>query len=455
MDTTTADAPSADALRARRARVAARLRSRVVVPAGLPSPRTYAAATYPFRAGSHFLYLTGVQVPGAHLVGEGEDWTMYVPTPPADDALWHGASPSTDDLAQAVGCPVRRLEDAPSLTGAATVPSIDAAGRADQAERLGRPLDPPTEDDLALQDALIATRLVQDDAAVAGLRHAAAITAEVHAAGMAATRVGGTEAQVRAAMEAVALAHDVPLAYVPIVTVHGEVLHAHAYANTLGGADLLLADVGAESPGGWASDVTRTWPVDGTFSPTQRALYDVVLASQAAAIDVVAPGVRYADVHTRACEVLAEGLVSLGILRGDPVEIVADGTHAAFMPHGVGHLIGLDVHDMEDLGDRAGYAPGRTRSDQLGRSYLRLDRDLVEGMAVTIEPGLYRIPALLAHPTAVAGLADRLERDVLDQFADWRGIRIEDDVLVTADGAEVLTDAIPRQPEDVEAAVGG
>jgi Xaa-Pro aminopeptidase len=201
--------------------------------------------------------------------------------------------------------------------------------------------------------------------------------------------------------------------------------------------------------------VTRTWPVSGRYSATQREIYEVVLAAQLAAIASVRPGVRYRDVHLGAARVLAEGLVALGILSGDVEELVADGVHALFFPHGVGHLIGLDVHDMEDLGDHAGYAPGRSRSEQFGLCYLRLDRDLVPGMAVTIEPGFYCVPPILNDERLVAIAGDRLHRDRLEQYADVRGIRIEDDVLVTAGEPDVLTAAIPKTATDVEAAVSG
>jgi Xaa-Pro aminopeptidase len=217
----------------------------------------------------------------------------------------------------------------------------------------------------------------------------------------------------------------------------------------------VLADVGAEHEG-WAGDVTRTWPVSGKFSPTQRALYDIVLQAQKEAIDLVRPGTRYRDVHLHASLVLARGLVDEGVLSGDPAGLVERGAHALLFPHGVGHLLGLDVHDMEDLGDRAGYAPGRTRSEQFGLGYLRLDRDLEPGMAVTIEPGLYLVPAILADEKLCGPfVADgTLNRDALARFADVRGIRIEDDVLCTADGPVVLTKDIPKEAADVEKHVG-
>jgi Xaa-Pro aminopeptidase len=267
---------------------------------------------------------------------------------------------------------------------------------------------------------------------------------------MKATRPGLRESEVRAAMEAALIARGMTVAYGSIVTVHGEVLHNEHHHHQLGERDLLLADVGAETAGGWAGDVTRTWPVSGRYSATQRDLYDVVLAAQRATIAAVRPGARYLELHRLAARTLAEGLVALGILKGDPAELVADGVVYLLFPHGIGHLLGLDVHDMEDLGDRAGYAPGRNRAGDFGVRYLRLDRDLAPGMAVTIEPGLYLVPAILEDPKLAARAGDRLDRARLAQFNDVRGIRIEDDVLVTATGHEVLTAAIPKDRTAIE-----
>jgi Xaa-Pro aminopeptidase len=271
---------------------------------------------------------------------------------------------------------------------------------------------------------------------------------------MRATRPGLKEAEIVAAMDAVIVRAGCAHAYLPIVTREGEVLHDERHHRTLESGDLLLADVGAETPGGWASDVTRTWPASGKFSATQRSLYEVVLAAQRAAIAAVRPGVRYLDVHRAAGKKLLEGLIALGVFRGDLEDLYARGAAALFFPHGIGHLLGLDVHDMEDLGDRAGYAPGRQRAKEFGLRALRLDRDLVPGMVVTIEPGLYQVPSILddAALTRVAG--DRLDRKKLAAFADVRGIRIEDDVLVTETGRLVLTEAIPKTLDAVEAAVG-
>ena len=308
--------------------------------------------------------------------------------------------------------------------------------------------------DAPLADAIIELRLHHDDAARAELRLAAAATAAAHAAGMRATRPGRTRrARCAPRWRRALMARGMGCAYPSIVTPHGEILHSERYDLRLADGDLLLADVGAETPGGWAGDVTRTWPASGRYSSTQREIYEVVLAAQKQAIAAVTPGSRYRNVHVLACQALAAGLVDLGILRGNPIELAADGVVALLFPHGVGHLLGLDVHDMEDLGDRAGYAPGRERAKAFGLRSLRLDRDLAPGMAVTIEPGFYVSPAILADPTLTRVAGDRLDRKRLEAFADVRGIRIEDDVLVTDTGREVLTEAIPKTIAAVEAAM--
>ncbi|MEO1761599.1 MAG: M24B family metallopeptidase, partial [Cyanobacteria bacterium J06629_18] len=264
------------------------------------------------------------------------------------------------------------------------------------------------------------------------------------------TSTAKTEAQVRAAMESVIIAHNMTTSYNSIVTVRGEVLHNEYYTNSLQPHDLLLADVGAETPTGWAADVTRTWAVSGKFSSTQRDIYDIVLAAHDACIDKIRPGIEYEDIHLCACKVIAEGLVNLGILQGSPEELVDTDAHALFFPHGIGHLLGLDVHDMEDLGDLAGYEEGRQRSGRFGLGYLRLNRPLRQGMVVTIEPGFYQVPAIVGNSQNRENFSKYVNWERLSQFADVRGIRIEDDVLVTDNGSEVLTAALPTQADAVE-----
>ncbi len=429
--------------------------------AGLPRPRNYAAAAYPFRASSHFVYLAGLSIPGAAILLHGDRATLFAPPHDPDHALWHGDEPDPDEIAAWIGChhaPLGALPAALAALAPMTLPTPDLAGCAAASRLLGRSIAPGRLDDrdrpLAL--AMICARLIHDEAAVAHLRLAADAAARAFSAGLAATRPDRPERDVRAAMIGALLAEGLEPSFSPIVSVHGEVLHNPSSRGVMRSGDLLLVDFGAESEGGWASDVTRTWPVSGRYSPTQRAIVEVVLAAQAAAIDALAPGARYLDVHLTACRALAAGLVDLGILRGDVDGIVEDGLHALFLPHGLGHLLGLDVHDMEDLGDLAGYAQGRARSAQFGLGYLRLDRDLTPGMALTIEPGFYQVPALLAPDSPLAMRAgDRLDRARLADFADVRGVRIEDDLLITPDGGEPLTRAIPKQINEIEHLMAG
>lgn len=431
-----------------------------VIASGWAPSRNFAAWHYPFRASSHFLYLTGLNLPGAFVVVRDPDTTtLYVEPPAADDALWHGETPGLEALSARVGCRVRSVEALEAdLRGEApmTLPTVDPRACAFLERLVGRPvaLGALSDEDAPLADAMIDLRLRHDAAALDSLRVAASATVAAFDAGMRATRPGDRAWVVRAAMEHALGAQGMVPAYEPIVSTRGEVLHNRSSAERMGAGGLLLVDFGAESRDGWACDVTRTWPVSGAWSPTQRDMYRCVLDAQRAALELVAPGMRFAELHRRTSVLLASGLVDLGILRGDPEELVADGVHALLFPHGLGHLLGLDVHDMEDLGDRVGYAAGRARSAQFGTGYLRLDRDLEPGMLVTIEPGLYRVPAILADPKLAEVAGDRLDREVLARFADVRGIRIEDDALVTDTGAEILTDAIPSSPDAVAARVG-
>jgi Xaa-Pro aminopeptidase len=433
--------------------------------AGLPSARNYQANTFPYRAASHFMYLVGTPLPGAALLVTRDRALLFVEPEADDDALWHGAKPSLADLHRSLAVdevrPLADLDAALVDVGAgtvATLPPQDAWSAAWLSARLERTVLPSSGDalidgtaDAALADTMIALRLCHDVGAVVQMRLAAETSVRAHLAGMRATRPGATEHAVCGAMIGALRREGFDDAYCPIVTIEGEVLHHHGHQNTLAAGDLLLADVGGESPEGWAADITRTWPVSGTFSPTQRAIYDVVLATQRAAIDKVRPGVSYRDVHETAKRTMVTGLRDLGIFRGDVDGLLARGAHAIFFPHGIGHLIGLDVHDMEDLGDRAGYAPGRSRSKEFGDRYLRLDRDLAPGMAVTIEPGFYQVPAILRDERITGAVGDDLCRDELAKYADVRGIRIEDDVLCTSGAPEVLTARLPKNAGEIEA----
>jgi Xaa-Pro aminopeptidase len=274
------------------------------------------------------------------------------------------------------------------------------------------------------------------------------------------TRPGVGEQELTGIFEGCLTRHGAVPSYGSIVTVRGEVLHNHAHGNELRSGDLLLVDAGAEVPSGYGVDVTRTWPANGTFTPEQRDVYATVLAALEAGIAAVRTGARWRDVHFAACRVIAGGLVDLGLLRGSVDSLVSRGAHALFFPHGVGHLLGLDAHDLESFGDRILYGPARTRSSQFGTSFLRIDLDLEDGMVVTVEPGLYFVPGIVRLPEFREQFRDCVDFDAAERWLamnDGRGfggVRLEENLVVQADGSENLTASVPLEMEDVAASVG-
>jgi len=447
----------------RRTRLAERLPEvPVLLLNGTERPRNYPGNPFPFRPDSHFLYFCGVMPAGAAVVLDQGRAHLFLEPVTADDAVWSGPGPVWEELAEEARVQVHPRGNLSAFVErlgrdrVATMPSQDPASRAEQQALLGRAPEPQGATvDGRLARAVVELRLRQDPAACQELRRAGGITVQAHLQGLAATRIGGDERDVLAAMLAVCARQGAVPSFQPIVTVAGERLHQPHVGRPLRAGDLLLADFGAETPTGWAGDVTNTWPVSGRYTPPQREVYRVVLEAHRRAVALLRPGTRYRDVHLAACRATAEGLVDLGLLKGDPDALVERDAHALFFPHGIGHLLGLDVHDMEDLADLAGYAPGRQRSDRFGLRWLRLDRDLEEGFAVTIEPGFYWIPELLDDPGRRQTFADCVDWKRVEEFRSVRGVRIERDYLVTASGSELLTPGLPDEPDEVEALVGG
>ena len=442
-------------LKQRRDKLAKLIQHPVILWSGSRLGRNFAANQFPFRASSHFLYFAGLPLPNAAIYLKDGRLELYLDNPPPSATLWHGEMPTREEIGEIIGAdgvyPLTNLEK--KAKDAATIGVQDNITYQQQCKLLNRlvPLSHEASGiDLELAKAIVTIRSRHDELALQELRQAATVSVKAHKAGMQATVKAKTEAEIRGAMEGVIIAHDMTCAYNSIVTVHGEVLHNETYQNQLQAGDLLLADVGAETASGWAADITRTWAVSGKFSSTQKDMYELVLKAHDECIAQIKPGVEYRDIHLLAGKVIARGLIDLGILKGNTDDLVEMDAHALFFPHGVGHLLGLDVHDMEDLGDVAGYEAGRTRSDRFGLGYLRLNRPLKAGMLVTIEPGFYQVPAILNHPDLRDKYQDVVNWERLAQFADVRGIRIEDDVLVTDSGAEVLTADLPTDIEAIE-----
>ena len=425
----------------------------LIAPAGTPVPIAGTDQFHRFHAHDDHAWLSGSQRPGAVVVLDSVDaaWTLFVPEATREDRVWHGPGDDLEHIAELTGLgEVRPVAELEAFLIARRERPVAFIGHREFLERPGAyGVHPDVVGELLLDadlssqvEALIHDgRRRKDPLELGFMRAAAAATAVGHAAGLEAMRAGVSERAVAVEIEAgFRRAGADGCAYDSIVAggPNAAVLHAHPSHRRMRGDEFMLVDAGAQV-GGYACDVTRTSPVDGQLTGRRKALYDVVLEVQQKAIEGSTAGREYRDVHMEASVGLAAGLVSLGILRGKPEDLVELDAHALFFPHGIGHLIGLATHDV------GGYAPGRTRSERPGLRYLRADLPLEAGMVVTIEPGLYFIEALLAQ-----GIEDRRYQAIVDfdEARSWLplgGVRIEDDVVIRAEGPpEVLTAAVPK-----------
>jgi Xaa-Pro aminopeptidase len=456
-----------DELRARRRAVSAHVGRPVVLLGHGTVPRNLPGYGYPFRQSSDVLYLTGCTEPDAAAILDDGTLTLFLPEPPPGDALWHGQTPSLEargDLADAVR-PLAELDDAVAALvdrGAIATVAVADERRNDQlAWWTGRPLrfgSAPGDDDLI--EVLCALRRRKSPAELAAMQHAVDVSTRAHLAVAAATRPGRSERALNALFEATLLADDLTPGYGTILTQRGEILHCHDHGDVLREGAMLLVDGGGElgnsygTAAGYGADLTRTWPVSGRFDARQAAVYDVVHEAWRAAVARVRPGVRYREVHDAAAAVIARFARDEGVIRVSVDEAVARGAHGVLFPHGVGHLLGLDVHDLEAYGDRGSYATGASRPTVFGSRFLRLDLPLEPGFVVTIEPGIYAVDAIFDDRDVRAGLGDAIAWDALERWRGFGGIRIEDDVVVTEGEAQVLSAGLPRARAEVEAAVG-
>ncbi len=461
----------AEALRERRRRVEAAWRSAdfegpVLVPASLPIPIDGTDQFHDFHAHPEFQYLSGAAEPGAALAWEPDaGWTLFAPSLSIDDLVWMSAPPSAQALSRVTG--VERSLDRSNLAGwlearrgqkLALLGSRDIESRAseygvDAWPRLEAVIDEEATDRLGR--ALAELRRAKDAVELDRMTRAVDAAVAGHLAAQRLARHGLSERALQIEMEAEFFRHGgARTAYGSIVGCgpNSAILHGTPGRRVMSDGELVLIDAGAEIDG-YASDVTRTFPVAAAFSGVQRDLYEVVLAAQRQAIAAAAPGVEYKSLHLRASATIAQGLIDLDLLRGDADALVAADAHALFFPHGLGHMLGLSTHDC------GGYLEGRAPEDRFGLAYLRADLPLAPGYVVTIEPGVYFVPALLTDPARRRRYAEMVNWDLVDTLLDFGGIRIEDDVLITADGCEVLSGALPKSAREIEAirreALGG
>jgi Xaa-Pro aminopeptidase len=426
------------------------------------SPVNFADNSYRFRQDSSFLYYSGIRHPDLALVLDcdtgqerlfGHDYSI-------DEIVWMGSQPSIALRAGESG-----IEGSMDLS--------HLKGVLGTAVKQGRPVHflPPYRDhhkirlmelmgaplcamegmaSLELIQAVVAQRLYKSDEEVAQIEKAVNTTVGMHATAITMALPGMTEARVAAEVERVARAFDHELSFPIIATINGQTLHNHYHGNILKEGQLFLLDAGAETAMGYAGDLTTTFPVAPTFTVRQRDVYEIVLAAQDKAVSLLAPGIPFKEIHFAACLELAKGMKDLGLMRGDMLSAVEAGAHAMFFPSGLGHLMGLDVHDMENLGEVwVGY-DGEPKSDQFGLKSLRLARPLEEGFVLTVEPGIYFIPQLMDMWRSERRFAEFINYDALDEYRDFGGIRNEENYLITETGSRRLGKAKPRSVREVE-----
>ncbi|MDX1477150.1 MAG: aminopeptidase P family protein [Saprospiraceae bacterium] len=428
----------------------------LLFPGNKNSPINYAANYYRFRQDSNFLYYAGLDLPGLNLVIDADKGTtiLYGDDATMEDVVWTGPQPTLKELAASVGIadvrPASRLFEDYADCSMHTLPPYRAEHYA-VLQRLATHADCSVAPSEQLILAVVSQREIKGPEEVAQMEEALEITAQMHTKVMRTAKSGMRESVLAGVATGIARANEGEPAYGIILSRDGHILHNHHYHNVLQKGDLVLGDFGAENRMRYAADITRTFPVDKRFSPEQADIYNIVLEAEMKGINAVRPGQMFRDVHLLASQIIADGLIAMGLMRGNPEDAVASGAHALFFPHGLGHMIGLDVHDMEGLGeDHVGYGTECTRSDQFGLAYLRMAKSLRPGHVVTVEPGIYFIPALIDQWQRQGLHQAFIAYDKLTAFRNFGGVRIEDNVLVTAEGQRVLGPRIPKTVAEVE-----
>ncbi|HQG55822.1 MAG TPA: aminopeptidase P family protein [Bacteroidales bacterium] len=432
-------------------------------PGNVESPVNYPANPYHFRQDSSFLYFFGLDLPGLAGVidfDSGDEW-IFGDDFDLNDIVWMGPQPTVRELAIKCGiaktAPLKKLEEiiADAVSKKRKIHFLPPY-RGETKMMLGALLkeDPCKMKTLASEElirAVVSLRIIKEAIEIEEIEKAVNISWEMHVTAMKMCSAGVKEQEIFGVIEGIAWSKGAGPAFPVILSINGQTLHNHAHNNILTEGRMMVTDAGAESLLHYASDITRTTPVGGKFNSRQRDIYEVVLRANNLAIGEAKPGKSFRQIHIDACKAIAQGMKELGLMKGDTEEAVMQGAHALFMPHGLGHMLGLDVHDMEGLGENyVGYNDRTKRSDQFGLSFLRFALECKPGHVITIEPGCYFIPQLIDQWKSEGKFKEYICYDRLESYRDFGGIRIEDNIAITETGCRLLGRPIPKTVEEVE-----
>lgn len=435
----------------------------IFLPGNTEASYNYPANTYAFRQDSNFSYFFGLENPDFAGIIDIDNEVDYIfgNDFEIDDIIWMGPQPKVSELALKAG-----VKNTASLGEMAAMLSnainkgrrihFTSPYRAETTLQISRLLGlKPTRIkeyiSMPLIDGIVKLRSIKSDIEIVEIEKAIDIAWQMHTTGMRMAYPGRKEQEIVGAMEGISIANGRPVSFPIILSINGQILHNHHHEGILSEGRMLVMDAGTETHLNYASDITRTVPVGGKFSQKQREIYEIVLHANLNSIAATQPGTFYRDCHMVAAETIASGLKDVGLMKGDVKEAVAAGAHALFFPHGLGHMLGLDVHDMEGLGQiNVGYDSEIQPSKQFGTAYLRLGRRLQPGFVVTNEPGIYFIPELIDLWKAEKKHSEFLNYDKIEEYRTFGGIRIEDDILVTHDGNKVLGKPIPKTVAEIE-----
>ena len=423
----------------------------------------YPANTYHFRQDSDFLYFFGLDHPDFTAIidiDSGEDYIIGNDVD-MDDIIWMGPQPTVHDMAARVGVhntlPIVKLnefiQEAKSKNRKVHyLPPYRGENLIKIAELLNdEPSNVRANASNELIMSVVSLRIIKDEGEVGEIEKAIEIAYHMHTTSMKMAKPGIVEREIAGRIAGIASSMGEGISFPIILSINGQTLHNHYHGNVLKEGRMMVTDAGAESLLHYASDITRTVPVGGKFDQRQKDIYEIVLRANMQTIQNVAPGKSNKSNHLYGAEITVEGLKALGLMKGNTREAVEQGAHALFFPHGLGHHMGLDVHDMEGLGENnVGYDEETKRSDQFGLAFLRFGKKYEPGHVFTIEPGIYFIPALIDQWRAENKFTDFIDYDKVETYKDFGGIRIEDDILVTKSGYRVLGRPIPKTVDEIQ-----